>query len=64
MLRCRAFAVALLLVLPLAAQTPLRLDLVANGLTRPVLVVAPPADLHRVFIVEQTGRIRIVKDVP
>lgn len=44
------------------AQTPLHLELVVAGLTRPVLVTAPPGDLHRVFVVEHPGRIRVVRD--
>jgi glucose/arabinose dehydrogenase len=54
-----------LLCLPAAgllAQTPLGLELVAAGLSRPVLVTAPPGDLERIFIVEQTGRVRIVRN--
>ncbi len=35
---------------------------VASGLSRPVLAVAPPGDVHRLFIVEQDGKIRILKD--
>ncbi|MBL0926768.1 MAG: PQQ-dependent sugar dehydrogenase [Phycisphaerales bacterium] len=54
---------------PLAgAQTPLTLQRVAAGLTRPCFVAAPPGDTARLFIVEQrtgstqptTGRIRIL----
>ena len=45
----------------LAAQTPLRLDLVVGGLNRPVQVTAPPGDLQRLFVVEQSGRVRIVR---
>lgn len=44
-----------------ASGTALDLELVAEGLERPVLVTAPPGD-KRLFIVEQPGRIRIVKD--
>lgn len=44
------------------AQTPLGLEVVATGLARPVLVTAPTNDLERIFIVEQVGRIRIVKN--
>ena len=29
---------------------------------RPVLVTAPPGDTHRLFVVEQTGTVRIVRD--
>lgn len=40
-----------------------RLDtrLVAAGLSSPLYVTAPPRDVSRIFIVEQTGRIRVVK---
>ncbi|MBL8753171.1 MAG: PQQ-dependent sugar dehydrogenase [Planctomycetes bacterium] len=51
-----------LLLVSVAAQTPLRLDFVVGGLTRPLLVTAPPGDTERIFIVEQPGRIRIVKN--
>jgi hypothetical protein len=39
----------------------MRLDEVVSGLTRPVYLTAPSGDL-RLFIVEQPGRIRIVRD--
>ncbi len=52
----------LLLTTSALAQTPLQLQLFASGLNRPVLAVSPPGDLHRVFIVEQPGRIRVVKN--
>ena len=35
---------------------------VAGGFDRPVHVAAPPGDVHRLFIVEQPGVIRIIKD--
>lgn len=35
---------------------------VARGLARPVLVTAPPGDAGRIFVVEQTGTVRIVRD--
>src|SRR5438094_10190261 len=38
-----------------------RLDLVASGLSSPVYVTAPDGD-PRIFIVEQVGIVRIVKD--
>ncbi len=53
---CALFAVGL------AAQTPLQLVPVASGLTSPVLVTTPPGDFDRIFVVEQSGRIRIVKN--
>ncbi len=34
---------------------------VASGLSSPLLVTAPPRDISRIFIVEQTGTIRIMK---
>ncbi len=46
----------------LSAQTPLRLDLTASGFHRPVLVTAPPGDTQRLFVVEQSGRIKIVRN--
>ena len=39
-----------------------RLQQVASGLSSPLYLTAPPVDLRRLFIVEQTGAIRIVKD--
>lgn len=53
---------ALMLGIPgLNAQTPLKTIRVATGLTRPVDVQAPVGDRDRIFIVEQTGRIKIQK---
>jgi len=57
----KAFS-CLLLAAAAVAQTPLGLEVVATGLFRPVLVTAPPNDLERIFIVEQVGRVRIVKN--
>jgi len=34
----------------------------SGSFERPVLVTAPPSDTHRVFVVEQTGAVRIVRD--
>jgi glucose/arabinose dehydrogenase len=39
-----------------------RLQLIVSGLSAPLYLTAPPGDLSRLFIVEQTGAIRIVKD--
>src|SRR5262245_2744660 len=39
----------------------LRLETVATGLSSPLYVTAPPGDA-RLFVVEQAGRIRIVKN--
>ncbi|MEZ6037443.1 MAG: PQQ-dependent sugar dehydrogenase [Planctomycetota bacterium] len=46
----------------LTAQTPLALELVASGLVRPVLVTSPPGESDRLFVVEQSGRIRILQN--
>jgi glucose/arabinose dehydrogenase len=42
--------------------TGARLQLIASGLSSPLYLTAPPDDGSRLFIVEQTGAIRIVKD--
>jgi len=44
---------------PLSGEFSLTVETVANGLTRPLYLTAPAGD-DRLFIVEQTGRIRIV----
>ncbi|MEW5700884.1 MAG: PQQ-dependent sugar dehydrogenase [Candidatus Zixiibacteriota bacterium] len=43
----------------MAAVTTVR---IASGLNRPVYLCAPPGDYHRLFVVEQDGMIRIIKD--
>ncbi len=40
----------------------LSLVLVAQGLDAPLYVTAPPGDTQRIFIVEQSGRIRILRN--
>jgi len=46
-----------------AAQAQaVRLAPVASGFDQPLFVTAAPGDASRLFVVEQTGRIRIVKD--
>jgi glucose/arabinose dehydrogenase len=42
--------------------TGARLQLIASGLSSPLYLTAPPGDGNRLFIVEQTGAIRIIKD--
>jgi glucose/arabinose dehydrogenase len=42
--------------------TTLRSELVVSGLLRPLFVTAPPGDVERLFILEQDGRVRIVKN--
>ena len=46
----------------LIAQTPLKLQLVASGLVRPTFVASPTGDAQRLFVAEQPGRIRIVRN--
>jgi glucose/arabinose dehydrogenase len=59
----RALAALLAMVLPslVHAQIP-RLDAtrVAGGFTAPVYVTAPPGDMTRLFVVQQTGEILII----
>lgn len=62
-LRAAARAVAALLLV-LAAPSggaAARLELVAGGLEQPVWLTAPPED-ERLFVVERTGRIRVIED--
>lgn len=42
-------------------KVTLLLRLIADSLSQPVYVTAPPGDTDRVFIVEQTGTIRVVR---
>ena len=44
------------------AQAPLRLRVYASGFTNPVAVVQDPADRAVQFVVEQGGRIRVLRD--
>ena len=44
------------------AETPLTAARVASGLLRPLFVAAPPGDTSRIFIVQQDGLIKILKD--
>ena len=44
------------------ALPALKLKLVAGGFDNPLYVVSPPGDRRRLFVVEKTGRIRIIKD--
>jgi cysteine-rich repeat protein len=46
---------------PIADGAALRAVLVAAGLQNPVHATAPPLDPNRLFIVEQRGRVRLVK---
>jgi hypothetical protein len=45
------------------AAVPVALQPVATGFSRPILVTSPPGDTQRIFVVEQTGTIRVVSGV-
>jgi glucose/arabinose dehydrogenase len=73
-MRPRALFAAVLLAATLAAPAAVAADeagaappavglrTVAQGLSQPLYLTAPPGDRQRLFIVEKTGRIRIVKN--
>jgi hypothetical protein len=44
-----------------AAQLPVGAELVASGFFRPLLVAAPPGDHARLFVMQQYGRVRVLK---
>ncbi len=44
------------------AATPLTTERIASGLDRPIYVTAAGGDHHRLFVVEQRGLIKIIKD--
>ncbi len=44
------------------SQTPLAIDTIASGLVNPVFVTFAPGDSDRIFIVEQPGRIRAIRN--
>ncbi len=46
----------------LALEPPLTTQIVATGLTKPLLVTHAPGDFARIFIVEQNGKIKIRKN--
>jgi glucose/arabinose dehydrogenase len=50
------------LATPLTAQRPLDLKRVAGGLAFPLYAISPPGDVDRLFIVERSGRIKILRD--
>jgi glucose/arabinose dehydrogenase len=55
---CAALACAV----SLAVEPPLTTQIVASGLTKPLLVTHAPGDYARIFIVEQNGKIKIFKN--
>lgn len=53
---------AALAVAPAPAFAQPRAVLVASGLSSPLQVAAPPGDSERLFVVEQRGRVRVVRN--
>src|SRR4029453_19224995 len=47
---------------PVSGTPPLTTALVASGLDKPLDLQSPPADRARLFIVEQSGYVRVVKN--
>src|SRR3954471_5803306 len=64
MRRGRVIAALLLcgIALRLIAQSPLRLRTYATGFTSPLAIVQDPSDRTVQYVVEQGGRIRVVRD--
>jgi len=59
----RALALSFLMVgVCLAVEPPLTTQIIATGLTKPLLVTHAPGDFARIFIVEQNGKIKIRKN--
>ena len=50
------------IVTPAAAQAAVRATPVASGFQAPVLVTGAPIDPHRLYVVEQAGRIQVLRD--
>src|SRR5262245_6598804 len=55
-------AAALAGSLCLADEPALTTQVVATGLTKPLLVTHSPGDFSRIFIVEQNGKIKVLKN--
>jgi glucose/arabinose dehydrogenase len=62
MRRALLIAALLLLAAPAARAADPTLTPIAPSFDAPTYVTSPPGDMHRVFVVEKTGAIRIVKD--
>jgi len=48
--------------IPAVSGTAIKAVLVASGLAHPTYVTAPPLDPNRLFVVEQPGRVRLLKN--
>lgn len=53
---------AAVLALAPAASSQVTTLQIATGLEYPVYVTSPPGDTHRLFVVQQAGKIRLIKD--
>jgi glucose/arabinose dehydrogenase len=60
--RARAITAAVLTLLPASAAAQLRAEPVASGFTQPVAFVQDPSDPTVQVVVQQDGRIRVLKD--
>ena len=59
----RALAIALLLLaVPVLSTAQIRAEVIARGLRNPVAVVVDPLDRAVLFVAEQGGVIRVVRD--
>lgn len=58
----RVFVLAALLLFPALAAAQVRTEIVVTGLRNPVGVVADPTDDRVLFVVEQGGLVRVVRD--
>jgi glucose/arabinose dehydrogenase len=62
MTRSRILVFAALVFYPAIAAGQLRSEVIATGLRNPVGVVADPTDANVLFVIEQNGLIRVVRD--
>ena len=60
--RAGKLALLALLLIPSAAHAAVRATPVASGFNSPVQVTSSPGDTHRLYVVEQTGAIQLIKD--
>jgi hypothetical protein len=48
---------------PASGEAPsLTVELVADGFDEPLLVLSPPGDMTRLFVLEQAGTVRIIEE--
>src|SRR4051812_6348751 len=56
------FAILALALTPATASAQLRAEPIATGLTQPVAFIQDPTDATRFVVVQQDGRVRVLKD--